>query len=317
VTTTTTITELIRAVRKDRDDDTPRLVLADALADTDPSEGGDAAWAELIRVQCELAKWGGCDWKTKHVRAGYVDCDQWNDLVGPGRVMTWCPSCARRTQLRASERALRAEHEVRWRQGGACGRCGGSARVFTDDEVAMQQYEGATGNCRPYLLEINCPDCAGTGHAGPLGEKVLPDGHMMPRAWRVPADFRRGFIASISTPLADVFTPAGDTVTEWAKRVARWPHVCLEEWGLTDREPALLTLAQYPWLWQWHPDRDDTHRLPRKVILAMYKLGMHKDYTHTAAFRTTNLYFDTPDAARLALARAVAQVVREAERERG
>jgi uncharacterized protein (TIGR02996 family) len=294
VTTTATIAAMLRAVRESPDDDTPRLALADVLQETDPDEGGDADWAELIRVQIRLARSG----PPHQMCAAPVKCYYANACEHG------CGVSAVEAMTTRSD-ALRAANEARWRRGPKCKWCEGKGRL----QVVVPEMR--------IDRDQTCDPCHGTGHAGPLGEKVLPDGHMMPRAWRVPADFRRGFIASISTPLADVFTPAGDTVTEWAKRVARWPHVCLEEWGLTDREPALLTLAQYPWLWQWHPDRDDTHRLPRKVILAMYKLGMHKDYTHTAAFRTTNLYFDTPDAARLALARAVAATVNEAARERG
>lgn len=82
-------------------EDMPRLVYADWL-----EEQGQGERAEFIRVQCELANWGGCDWKTKHVRAGYVDCKQWNELLGPGRVMTWCPTCARHSELRRREREL-------------------------------------------------------------------------------------------------------------------------------------------------------------------------------------------------------------------
>jgi uncharacterized protein (TIGR02996 family) len=242
-------------------------------ADWLDEHGGNPELAEFIRKQIELARLMD-DWP--HHKGRKV----WHD---------------KRAALEVQTKMLLRSHEARWRRGPACERCAWSGRVNSD---------------KPFRYTEPCPACAGTGWTGPLGEKVLPDGHMMPRAWRVPAEFRRGFIAAVSTPLADVF--AGDDVTEWAVRVARWPCVALEEWGLTDREPALLTAAQYPWLWQWHPDRDDAHRLPRKVILAMYALKMHRDYLHTAAFRTTNLYFDTPDAARLALARSVAQVVNEA-----
>src|SRR5438132_1016345 len=40
------------AIRAQPDDDTPRLVYADWLDDR-----GDAARAEFLRVQCELARW--------------------------------------------------------------------------------------------------------------------------------------------------------------------------------------------------------------------------------------------------------------------
>jgi uncharacterized protein (TIGR02996 family) len=277
VTLTTTIAAMLAAVRESPDDDTPRLALADALDETDPDEGGDAGWAEFLRVQVELARTPPC---------GHL----------PGAV--WCTRCLEdspQVVLRRKAAELRTAHEARWRRGPACERCGGSARVFTDDEAAMQHYEGATGNLRPYLLDINCPACHGSGWTGPLGDRE-PGGDARyggqaggASRWRVPATFRRGFIHRISTPLADVF--AGDDVTEWAKRVARWPCVCLEEWACPWDDGNVVRHRRGHWLILWST-------LP--LSLGRW-LREHKDDRH-----------DTEAAARHAIAVAVAAVVNEA-----
>src|SRR5262245_47849809 len=76
----TTEQAFLDAIRADPDDDTPRLVFADWL-----DEHGDAdarARAELMRVQCELAR--------------------------------WVPDLRRRTQLQRRERELIAQHGPRW-----------------------------------------------------------------------------------------------------------------------------------------------------------------------------------------------------------
>jgi uncharacterized protein (TIGR02996 family) len=314
VTVTTTITAMLRAVRESPEsmaDDTLRLALADCLeenagavcwnckgkgkvsvefsrvppthADVEcgicsgsgvgEESNGFAEWAELIRVQCELARGEPCESVGKWAKCNKVP---------------ECRNCA----LRRRSDALLAEHEARWRRGPACERCGGKAGIAWSE--SNMRYERL-----PWL----CPACHGSGWTGPLGEKVLPDGHMMPRAWRVPADFRRGFIHRIQTPIADVFTPAGD-VTDWAKRVAAWPCVALEEWGLTDRDPHE---AGGKWTF-WHDGGDpvlDTMRegIPAEQIIPSwlwFEMGLPWGW------------HDTEAAARSALARATARVVREA-----
>jgi uncharacterized protein (TIGR02996 family) len=286
VTLTTTIAAMLAAVRESPDDDTPRLALADVLAETDPDEGGDVAWAELIRVQIRLARSG----PPHQMCAAPVKCYYANACEHG------CGVSAVEAMTTRSD-ALRAANEARWRRGPKCKWCEGKGRL----QVVVPEMR--------IDRDQTCDPCHGTGHAGPLGEKVLPDGHMMPRAWRVPADFRRGFIASVSTPLADVF--AGDTVTPWAVRVARWGCVALEEWGLTDREPANRTAINGKWYWfRLDPLRDEfdiilgfsNARLPDVIFDEL--AGGQKD--------TTGLPFDTEAAARLALAKAVAAVVNEA-----
>jgi uncharacterized protein (TIGR02996 family) len=265
VTLTTTIAAILRAVREQPDDDLPRLALADVLAETDPDEGGDADWAEFIRVGVELARtpavWPEGKW------VGFI----------------------KRNDLACRSDALRAAHEARWRRGPACGRCGGKGKGKIRVRLSSNRHWTRTDPTRRRQNHASCPDCRGSGWTGPLGRHGFTDrgrAGSSPLKWVHSADFRRGFIHRVSTPLADVF--AGNDVTDWAVRVARWPQVCLEEWGLTDRKP-----------WQ-HPDGKwflPTIDMPTGVLSTP---GYH--WSH----------FDTPDAARLALARSVAQVVNEA-----
>jgi uncharacterized protein (TIGR02996 family) len=284
VTTTATIAAMLRAVRESPDDDTPRLALADVLQETDPDEGGDADWAELIRVQIRLARSG----PPHQMCAAPVKCYYANACEHG------CGVSAVEAMTTRSD-ALRAANEARWRRGPKCKWCEGKGRL----QVVVPEMR--------IDRDQTCDPCHGTGHAGPLGEKVLPDGHMMPRAWRVPADFRRGFIARVSTPLADVF--AGDDVTDWAVRVARWPQVCLEEWGLTDREPHESAGSVWEWYEELTGDEDEPSEpddTPRAVWLAM--ANANPEWARSNGF----LECHTPDAARLALAKAVAATVNEA-----
>jgi uncharacterized protein (TIGR02996 family) len=300
VTVTTTIAAMLAAVRESPEsmaDDTLRLVLADALQDTDPDEGGDADWAEFIRAGVEFER--GCE-----------TCEYGDYLAWRKKPTRLCPWCVRETKRLD---ALLDAHEARWRRGPACERCAWSGRVNSD---------------KPFRYTEPCPDCRGSGWTGPLGElgeRGLSIGNIAP-PWRVPAEFRRGFIHRVETPLADVFQ--GDTVTPWAVRVARWPQVCLEEWGVTDREPefgpSLRNVNDVIYSWygckEWPPpyreiDSDD---VPLIVVANMIASGdaaavLCDDDGGWAEFEPGT----TPDAARHALARAVAAVVNEAARERG
>jgi uncharacterized protein (TIGR02996 family) len=293
VTLTTTIAAMLRAVRESPDDDTLRLALADALADTDASEGGDADWAEFIRAQVWLGRPIFRD-------ASCVVCGASTVRGNTSTCGLPCSQCADRwDELRHRSDALLDAHQSRWRRGPACERCAWSGRVNSD---------------KPFRYTEPCPDCRGSGWTGPLGERggrTYIDGRPVEadKDWLHPAEFRRGFIHKVSTPLADVFR--GDDVTEWAKRVARWPCVCLEEWGLTDREPANRTAINGKWYWfRLDPLRDEfdiilgfsNARLPDVIFDEL--AGGQKD--------TTGLPFDTEAAARLALAKAVAAVVNEA-----
>jgi uncharacterized protein (TIGR02996 family) len=290
-TTTTTLAAMLRAVKAAPDDDTPRLILADALDETDPSEGGDAAWAELIRVQCELAN---------HAHYLSIVADDYDVTDGVNEL--WQQAF----DLIARSDALLTEHEARWRRGPACKWCWGKGRR------AM--------SASPAGLRAGCPTCRGTGWTGPLGERDsvrFSSVHPPDEDWRHPAEFRRGFIHRVETSIADVLT--GDDVTEWAVRVARWPCVCLEEWGLTDREPWELVGSSagpnagkptFDWWADHEPDQDNPDRslIPPTVLAKIISQNPEWHHANSGDW----IECPTEAAARLALARAVAQVVREA-----
>jgi uncharacterized protein (TIGR02996 family) len=275
VTTTATIAAMLRAVRAEPEDDTLRLALADALAEADPDEGGDADWAEFLRVQVELARWKRDD----------------------ARVSLSPSGITRHAELRRRSDALLAANEARWRRGPACERCGGKGKIRV--RLSSNRHWTRTDPARRRQNHASCPDCAGTGWTGPLGARDnvrFSSQHPPDEDWSVPAEFRRGFIHRISTPLADVFD--GNDVTEWAVRVARWPQVCLEEWGVTDDGLVWQTSYENPPMWYWNP-----RRIPQSVWDIL-------DPQADAA--SAGFPFDTEAAARLALAKAVAAVVNEA-----
>jgi uncharacterized protein (TIGR02996 family) len=309
VTVTTTIAAMLAAVRDSSEamaDDTPRLALADALEETDPSEGGDADWAELIRVQCEVERLR----RRRGELHGPEGVERIRSLPN-GHDDRYKDSllCGEICDLLRRERALRAEHEARWRRGPACERCGGDGFLCAGS--------GRQGCTHP---DHQCPDCAGTGCTGPLGETEVVDSYhdeWERHGWRVPVEFRRGFIARVETPLADVFD--GDDVTEWAVRVARWPCVCLEELGLTDREPwesvgsSAGPNAGKPTIdwWAGHePDQDNPDRslIPPTVLAKIISQNPEWHHANSGDW----IECPTEAAARLALARAVAKVAREA-----
>jgi uncharacterized protein (TIGR02996 family) len=330
VTTTTTIAAMLAAVRKDRDDDTPRLALADVLAETDPDEGGDAGWAEFIRLGVEMAKTPETE-----ERSRLLEVREWYDMTiaarekleqNGGRFRVTDPANQMGTLFYTAPNpawqelcrlcnTLRAAHEARWRRGPACERCGGKGKIRV--RLSSNRHWTRTDPARRRQNHASCPDCAGTGWTGPLGDRE-PGGDARyggqaggASRWRVPATFRRGFIAAVSTPLADVFQ--GDTVTPWAVRVARWPQVCLEEWGLTDREPHDWTREDGGREYVWTVRTENQIPVPGDIPhRAFHKLEGGRFNSDRWACR-----FPAPDVAQHALAKAVAQVVNEAARERG
>lgn len=79
----------LKAILADRADDTPRLILADWLADNDQADYG-----EYIRVQCQLAQMDGCDREDEP------------HGCGPFKLEGKCFPCQRAAPLRQREREL-------------------------------------------------------------------------------------------------------------------------------------------------------------------------------------------------------------------
>jgi uncharacterized protein (TIGR02996 family) len=131
-----TLAALLSAVEQFPDDDTPRLLAADRL---DELAGDLTPRAELIRVQVELARGLACEWEA----GGGGPCPQYNARLGPGRVNVYCPTCAKAERLRARERDLLARHGDAFRRGPACAVCGGNGR----ETIGGRIYSGPCPDC--------------------------------------------------------------------------------------------------------------------------------------------------------------------------
>lgn len=98
---------LLDAIRRNREDDTPRLIYADYLdGEVDPPE---PEWAELIRVQCELTKCGPYPFTVCHASELAPNDHPWKRGGAP-RIKSkepcgWCPVCS--LKRRESELLLR------------------------------------------------------------------------------------------------------------------------------------------------------------------------------------------------------------------
>jgi uncharacterized protein (TIGR02996 family) len=154
VTHTDDALALLRACALFPDDDTPRLMLADAL-----DEAGDGARAELIRVQCELAR----------LPTGRKLChhpDYTRPVKGYSRGLTTqpyeckqtCPLC-RHAHCAARESALLRDHAAGWRGRTVTWRRGFVERIdCTLADCAERSGEHCT-ECGNLYSTIDCRTC--------------------------------------------------------------------------------------------------------------------------------------------------------------
>jgi uncharacterized protein (TIGR02996 family) len=144
---------LLAAIRANPDEDTPRLMFADVLEESDPAR------AELIRVQCELAKFACESPSVGAVIAGKPApcfmCRHRNKKD----CLPWCASCCGREDRMNRESTLLTANADRWRKGPVCEKCGGSGEVGKQVSRSVRQ------------VDAKCPDCFGTGDAGGLMRK--------------------------------------------------------------------------------------------------------------------------------------------------
>lgn len=180
---------------REPEDDTHRLVFADWL-----DERGDAEWAELIRVQCELAT----------ANPAIVE------MVKAVPTRNWeATAYSRVAMLLTRESTLLPRIEPRLRRGPVCERrgpvcerCGGNGQK----DGWLQDPD------RPNAEKWKCPTCRGTGHTGTLGERDSwyrqSDPPHEPE-WLIPATWSRGFVAGITCPLAWWMQHGRDVVREW------------------------------------------------------------------------------------------------------
>ena len=255
---------------------------------------GRAELAELIRVQVELARHTH-GWKPENLKCVDIYLDPQND-----ESQRWKHKLH---EMQARESALLAQHGREWARV-PCEKCGG----------------------RPDRPEWRCTACQITGDAmmrrGPNNGQAIPH-------------FARGFVERVEVPAlswvmervevecgqcdgqGELETGSGMIrecpscngtgrlaepwrVTDWALAVARVHPV--QRWECADREPH-LNIGGYRWYDedQHYTLDEDGQRaeLPNLVLKAI-------------AARSKFVSFDTPDQARVALARALGDAVRAA-----
>lgn len=196
-------------------------------------ENGDPDHASLIRVQLELAAIGDFDFTERNKELGHR-----------------CYADTERERLRARSDALLTLVEPRLRRGAACGLCGGKGgNGLTAKNPDDLDGEGWTcANCgQPSSLQghtrgpgaefycepLTCPNCSGTGWAGVLAEQVGASTNALAiggvyDSWLIRARWSRGFVSSITCPLA------------WWMQHGR--QAC-REWPITEIE----TTTHQPW----------------------------------------------------------------------
>jgi uncharacterized protein (TIGR02996 family) len=145
-------------------------------------------WAELVRVQCELAR---------------IRC--WVEPEGDMEDEAFqcaCGACCKWHELRRRESTLLPGLAPVLIAGPRCERCEGTARVDTRlRDRGRERFE-------------DCPTCHGTGATGPLA-RLAPDA----------VAFRRGFPAVVRVErLEQVWDVQRDKPTAWGMEVVRaWP----------------------------------------------------------------------------------------------
>jgi uncharacterized protein (TIGR02996 family) len=187
VTHTTDSLALLAAIRDNSDEDTPRLMWADAIEDTDPER------AELARIQCEEAS---------------ILTPVLRKVTGEDSSTIPDPLVQRHAELRTREEQLLAAHADRWRKGPVCGRPG-------------------CVDLRSRTASASCPDCHGTGDAGGLMCEVGTVGPNGERPWQNKVTYHRGMKrvecrAADCWHKPDVKCPDCDNLTEWSNMES--PH---------------------------------------------------------------------------------------------
>lgn len=304
---------LLAAISAQPDEDTPRLMYADVLEDTDPAR------AELIRVQCELAR-------LDHNHAPLSE-DGYDDPDGAG-----CAICDRLGVLRVREDALLAANETRWRKGPACVACDGDGKEHLGSNVRTQR---------------ECPGCHGSGDAGGLMQKDEPIGacrddagatYYPPASWTHTVTYHRGMVRvkcraedvweQVTSPCGicryDPLYIRGDNVcpacqntrvgkqkwqpTAWATAVCRSHPDVIELW-VSDREPTESRWQHTTHEWGFVGDKnrrgiDDRHVVPQPIFDAL-------PIESSESRRETWMWYVSKERAMTILSRTIVQWIRE------
>lgn len=209
---------LLRAISLHPEDDTPRLMFADEITESDPAR------AELIRVQIELAKFGPRP----------PSCDRTGSIIGRG-----CPGCLPEItwqddtgSLRDREAELLRQHEIEWRRP-KCPTCQGGGKkpkqFKSGSKLDYGKSEFGRYSSRETWGHDKCPTCRGTGACGPLSEIVTPDPHRSnPRPrWTHDVTWVRGFPV-VKCRLEEVWHEVLDHTNNWDTwRPTPWAVECV------------------------------------------------------------------------------------------
>lgn len=210
---TTDYERLLAACAAHPDEDTPRLMLADEVQDTDPDR------AELIRVQCELAR---------------LPVPDEYDL--PLRVEV------RRLRDRAS--AIIVKNEARWRKGPMCPGCKGRG------DVGLGSYRGMT--CRV------CGGIGDTGGLLRQFDYDTRSGVRTRSLDPVRVRFDRGFITRVEVPTLDELIREGNrqgslAVTEGEVSPSWWLRAVLTATPERDLIREIVPLDKVPFVYTDQP----------------------------------------------------------------
>lgn len=181
---------LWRAVLANPDEDTPRLMYADEVQESDPER------AELIRAQCELAAY--------HRRGHgitYRECPQM-----AGNVSGHCDECEKALVIESRATALLSKaNRERWEP--ACVVCGGNGKRYA---------RNSPGHPAAWL---QCTACSGTGRQPCRWERGFPVVQVaqMRDAWRVT-------VSLADKPQATLTAPRWEP-TPWLCALLRTHHV--------------------------------------------------------------------------------------------
>lgn len=209
---------LYRAVLARPEEDTPRLMYADAV-----EERGDPARAELIRAQCEYASLDRVDRQCPHSH-DYADSPcRWQE----GKCQ--CRGC----ELVRIEQTLRSTNRERWEP--ACVACGGRKTHAYQFPRALVTGEDL----------IPCPACKGTGRQPCRWERGFPVVEVaeMRQAWHDVGKTR----PDLQSEFVTIWEP-----TLWLRDTLRTHHVA----GVLPMhlEPGPMGYRQYVWA---HGDAPD------------------------------------------------------------
>ena len=143
-------------------------------------------------------------------------------------------------ELAARSDVLLTANEAKWRRGEPCGECERTGRVRVDPTDEMRRHFEDAGRLTPYMVDVPCPVCRGSGWTGPLSERVDPNKDHPRRTspavwfkedgldwfWRHEVEWSRGFPAAVHCNLAESITEDGSvpSVTQWILNLfSEWP----------------------------------------------------------------------------------------------